>query len=57
MSPKNAAVRSVATDQAPTASDSCDCDWCEVDPRARAFFWRCYFGGLALLIAAVFVFI
>lgn len=57
MSPKNAAVRSVATDRAPTASDRCDCAWCEVDPRARAFFWRCYFGGLALLIAAVFVFI
>jgi hypothetical protein len=56
MSSQEAAVNSVAPEPKPTASDRCDCDWCEVDPRARAFFWRCYLGGLALLIAAVFLF-
>lgn len=57
MTVKNAAVNSVAPEPKPTASDRCDCDWCNRDLTARPKFWRCFFGGLVLLIAAVFVFI
>lgn len=50
-------VNSVAMIERRAASDRCDCDWCNRDLTARPKFWRCFFGGLALLIAAVFLFI
>lgn len=53
MTSQKATRGSLVTDPAPTASDRCDCDWCETLPRARALFWRCYVGGLALLVTVL----
>jgi hypothetical protein len=56
MTAQTTAAGSVAQNGPSTASDRCDCGWCEVDPHARAFFWRCYLGALVLLMAAIFLF-